>query len=292
MPHPEFQQLFDLARPLPPRREPGTNLLVRSVLRRGTGSGKGTAGLSVRYVHTGVERYSFERRGFAVKAGQMLVSSSAFAHEVRVDEAEDRTTIGLCLHANASAFAGGTSAGSLEDHEVPLLLPAEAFPLGRRLAAISEMLKTHWAEPYVSPSCLIGQLLSDLNGCAAQIGQAMEELGAVRPSTRRDQYRRLERARTYLHDVAERAVELDELARIAAISRFQLARHFQRVFGQPPAAYHRRVRLEKARDHLRREGGLFLNAAHRFGFADSSSFSRAYRRQFGRSPRRDLLPAD
>jgi transcriptional regulator GlxA family with amidase domain len=98
-------------------------------------------------------------------------------------------------------------------------------------------------------------------------------------------------ARGYLHAVTERPVELAELAKAAGISRFQLLRSFRDAFGAPPGAYHRNLRLRLAKQEIDRKALSCSEAAHRFGFADCSSFSHSYRRAFGEAPIRSLAAA-
>jgi AraC-like DNA-binding protein len=54
-----------------------------------------------------------------------------------------------------------------------------------------------------------------------------------------------------LHDRVEERVTLAEMAAVASMSRFQLTRQFQKVFGLPLRAYHVHVRLAEARRRLR-----------------------------------------
>ena len=71
----EFHELFDLSHGLPVRLNPAADLLVLSNLRGGSAATSGTPGLSLRYVHRGVEDYRFDRQRFAVREGQLLVAS-------------------------------------------------------------------------------------------------------------------------------------------------------------------------------------------------------------------------
>ncbi|HET9160775.1 MAG TPA: AraC family transcriptional regulator, partial [Caulobacteraceae bacterium] len=102
-------------------------------------------------------------------------------------------------------------------------------------------------------------------------------LGAVKPITRKELLQRLEKARAFLHDNAHRAVAQSQLARIAGLSQFHLARQFRDAFGQSPGAYHRQVRLQCAQGFL--DEGLTLDAAaERTGYSDGSALGHALRR--------------
>ena len=93
----------------------------------------------------------------------------------------------------------------------------------------------------------------------------------------------LARVRDYLHDRVESAVRVRELASIAAMSRFQLTRQFQRAFGLPLHAYHLHLRLEEAKRRLR-SGAPIARVAADLCFADQSHFHRRFKRWFGVTP--------
>lgn len=93
----------------------------------------------------------------------------------------------------------------------------------------------------------------------------------------------LHRVRDHLHDRIDHAVTTDDLAGVAGLSRFQLTRQFQRVFGLPLHAYHLQIRLEEARRRLRR-GDPIATVAADLGFVDQSHFHRRFRARFGVTP--------
>jgi AraC-like DNA-binding protein len=76
---------------------------------------------------------------------------------------------------------------------------------------------------------------------------------------------------------------LSDLAKLAALSRFQLVRSFARETGLTPHAYlvQRRVRLARS---LISKGERLVEAALLSGFADQSHMTRAFLRQYGYTP--------
>lgn len=110
---------------------------------------------------------------------------------------------------------------------------------------------------------------------------------AARPaklSTCRELSRRLERVRRYLQEHAGRGVTLDELAGVALLSPFHLARWFKHAFGEAPIAYHRRLRLARAAGRLA-DGASLAEAAEATGYSDEAALCHAFRRHFGCPPR-------
>jgi AraC-like DNA-binding protein len=93
----------------------------------------------------------------------------------------------------------------------------------------------------------------------------------------------LARVRECLLDRMERPPDLDELAGLAGLSRFQLVRHFARAHGLPPFAWLQQQRLSRARALIAAGTGL-SEAALACGFADQSHLHRHFVRSFGFTP--------
>jgi AraC-like DNA-binding protein len=92
-------------------------------------------------------------------------------------------------------------------------------------------------------------------------------------------------AREYLEDNLGRSVPLEELARLANLSPFHLARVFRDEVGMPPHAYQTQARLGCARSLLLR-GWPPARVAQETGFADQSHLTRRFKRLVGVTPGR------
>jgi AraC-like DNA-binding protein len=79
--------------------------------------------------------------------------------------------------------------------------------------------------------------------------------------------------------------DLNSLARIARLSPYHFLRVFEGLTGTTPHQYLLRARLRHAAVRLRRESGRILDIALGCGFGDVSNFNRAFRAEFGVSPR-------
>ena len=67
---------------------------------------------------------------------------------------------------------------------------------------------------------------------------------------KRSQRASLVKARDYIRQHCSRAITLDELSALTALSRYHLVRAFAKEFGLPPHAYQIRLQIEKARAML------------------------------------------
>ena len=103
-----------------------------------------------------------------------------------------------------------------------------------------------------------------------------------------------ERARAAAHCIQARSAEaltLEEVAQAAGLSPFHLLRVFRQAIGVTPHQYLMRMRLMHALRLLRDTRLPVIDVAYETGWADLSNFNKAFRREFGCSPRR-LRQAD
>ncbi len=98
----------------------------------------------------------------------------------------------------------------------------------------------------------------------------------------------------YLEERYASPIALQELARVAHMSRSSLQRFFKRSTGCSPVAYLIRLRVQKACELLRSGDQTVTEIAFRVGFTDSNYFARQFSRIMGESPRdyrrRTVLP--
>jgi len=88
-----------------------------------------------------------------------------------------------------------------------------------------------------------------------------------------------------IEDQPDDALSLATLAREARLSPYHFLRTFERITGVTPHQYVLRARLRRAATRLATEAGKILDLAFESGFGDLSNFNRAFRAEFGTSPR-------
>jgi AraC-like DNA-binding protein len=86
------------------------------------------------------------------------------------------------------------------------------------------------------------------------------------------------------HD-PEAAHNLKSVADAARLSPFHFLRTFEALTGVTPHQYLLRARLRRASLRLRTENSRIIDIALGCGFSDVSNFNRAFRAEFGMSPR-------
>ena len=81
------------------------------------------------------------------------------------------------------------------------------------------------------------------------------------------------------------ALTIESLAREAGLSPYHFLRTFERLTGVTPHQFVLRTRLREAALRLAQEPGRVLDIALDCGFGDVSNFNRAFRTEFGVTPR-------
>ena len=236
----------------------------------------------LKYVAEGAEIYSYGGRTYRVPANSFLVLPEGNRGAATIDRTLG-PAVGMCIFLpRRGQFCGATDSAPIE---APVVFPARSSRLGGVIASTHRRI---FSAPASERPALSRDLLDYLDtGMEAFLGEAtalIDQFDSVKRATRLEHLRRLNIARHYLHEITDRIVDLAELARWSGMSRFQLARLFAQAFGEPPATYHRSIRLDAARVRMRESGETCAEIAHSHGFADSAHFSRAYKTRFGESP--------
>ena len=236
---------------------------------------------SLKLVLDGVQRYEVDGRSIAVGPGEFLYLDAGSP----------------CIGSNRSAMKG-----------ICLLLPPTLAPVGESLACghdpllgralvlstkASAMGRALWdygrriaQDPKIGPALadeLVARVEVAIAEPLAESRAAMEGVKAAKLSTRRELYRRLERARSFLHAHDDRNVTLGEMAAVAGLSQFHLARYFKNAFDESPISYHRALRLKRA-SILLAGGSSVAEAAEATGYSDQVALSHAFRRKYGAPP--------
>lgn len=113
-----------------------------------------------------------------------------------------------------------------------------------------------------------------------------EELPALRASTREELWRRINRARDYLHAHLGSAVRLSDVAAAACLSPFHLLRTFHSAFRLTPHQYLNQCRLERAKFLLEKTRIPITGICLDCGFTSLGSFSALFHKSCGMSPRK------
>ena len=79
-------------------------------------------------------------------------------------------------------------------------------------------------------------------------------------------------------------LDVDDLARVAALSRAHFSREFSRAFGESPHAYLQTRRLERAASLLRSTDRSVADVCFSVGLQSVGSFTTSFKQTFGMTP--------
>ena len=96
---------------------------------------------------------------------------------------------------------------------------------------------------------------------------------------------RMQRVCDYMHAHLAEEVSLQDLAKVAYVSRFHLIRMFKQTYGETPYQRLTRLRLQRAQRLLATSDTPITQIALDCGFTNQTHFAAAFRRLVGLSPR-------
>jgi AraC family transcriptional regulator len=270
-----------------PRKPASGGKLVFSRLGAGS-SVLGAPAPSVKLVLEGEELYQIDGRTIRIRPGQFLYLDAG-ADCLGTNRTE---TAGLCLMLPITN-------DNTADHRWPtdpVLGRAVAFsagssPLGRRLLHFGLQIARDTSQGARLAPLIVHSVGTALEEPLCESRAAMERLKTAKASTRRELFQRLDSARAHLLEHPDRPVSLGELAAVARLSQFHLARYFKLAFGTAPIAFHRAIRLERAGRLLATGSFSVAEAAEAAGYSDQTALSHAFSKHYGKPPQQWAMNA-
>ena len=249
--------------------------------------------LSLKSVLRGRGVWETDEGRHVLEPGAWLVLNDGHPYTLTIERGRPVET--FCVFF-AHGYVEGTQASLVQPHEALLDRPP-----GAGTSSFREVLRPHGPPVTTAllalrdaldggeePMALEDKLLALSRALVAtevDLGRAATRLPALRPATREELLRRLLRARVFAEDALAEPLSLGRLAREAALSPFHFHRLFRGAFGETPAAYVRRRRLERACDALLHTDKPVTEVCLDAGFSSLGSFSTLFRARFGASPR-------
>jgi AraC-like DNA-binding protein len=229
----------------------------------------------VSVVERGAQRFWCDRETHMTPALGIIVLNPGDAHtgEAASDEGFDYRAFypsAVLMTALAGEIEG--TDGHLPQFSMPRIDDDE---LARRVVRTHQMLVNGTTALQGEEAML--ETLVELVAKHADRGVGTPGIGQERQA--------VQRTREYIEARFDRDVTLTELAEVAGLSPFHLARVFRVEVGLPPHAYLESVRVREAQ-RLIRDGESLAGVAHRVGFADQSHFTHRFRRLVGVTPGR------
>lgn len=239
--------------------------------------------VSISAVLEGSFNYASNNGRALLHTGALLLGNHGTCYQCGHDHGTGDRCISVQFSPDYFAEIAATAAGSSRFRFPVAMLPAQ-----REILAQSAILET---------TSMGSDLLRIEEHLARFVAATIGVLSGERPAQLRfsalDE-RRISRVLQYLERHAGEALDLDRLARVAAMSKFHFLRVFKRVTGLTPHQFLLGIRLRRAAVLLLASPGAVSRIAYDAGFGDLSTFNTMFRARFGQTPaafRRACKPA-
>lgn len=261
--------------------------------------------LSLKCVFRGEDVHRVGRLRYVVEPERALLLNRGTPYATRIRSRDPVEVFSLFFGEGITAAARhelGRAAEDLLDEPRPACAqPLELFegslqPRGRlaeTLGRIRRRSEAHSAEPQWLEERL-HEVLADLVARDRGLARMAERLRAKRESTRREQLRRVLRARDFIEANLGRQLLLEEVAEVACLSSFHLLRLFREIYGRTPHRFASTRRVAVATKLLRDTELPVSEVGRRVGFECPAAFSHFVSRETGLAPsrlRRGQAPA-
>ncbi|WP_051570749.1 helix-turn-helix domain-containing protein [Cryptosporangium arvum] len=149
-------------------------------------------------------------------------------------------------------------------------------------AALLAQVEAEWAADRPGTSSVVSQLATVVAAIAvrAWVESGCDAEGWHRAAADPD----IARVTAAIRADPGAAWTVDRLARVAHVSRSTFAERFHAVVGESPARFVLRIRTQRAKELLTREGWSVARTAVALGYGSEAAFSRAFRRVVGVPP--------
>ena len=97
-------------------------------------------------------------------------------------------------------------------------------------------------------------------------------------------YLQIVRAKLFIDENFDKAIDLGKIADAACFSKFHFVRTFRSIYDRTPHQYLTQVRIERSKELLA-EGETVAAACFKVGFDSISSFTGLFKRRVGQTPR-------
>ncbi len=116
-----------------------------------------------------------------------------------------------------------------------------------------------------------------------QIGQHLRAIPRVQTLTKQEIYKRVSKVHGYILEKFEDPISLDELSKIALLSKYYIIKLYHQIYGKTPYQHILQLRIEKAKELLKRDESP-TQIAFQLSFSDRRAFSKVFKKMVGISP--------
>lgn len=252
------------------------------------------APFSLKTTICGRETYRLGERAVPVDADTFLLVNKGRNYESIIKSDISVASYSLFFREGMAAQILGTVA---RHHEENLDTPDKVFPesifleqlvdkkgpVAQTLKKVKQILSERYADPL-----LVEELFYEVTEALLQHHQQLlnqvDELSSIKKSTRLEIFRRLSKARMFIHAHYAEDLVLKDLAAVAHMSEYHFLRMFKSFYATTPHQYITERRIFKVKEYLTETEYPIKKICRKVGYNNVSSFSRLFKKNTGVTP--------
>jgi AraC-like DNA-binding protein len=244
--------------------------------------------VAAKFVLTGKETYILEGRKYLVESGEYIIGNNQTLSEVNISE----HTKGICIDISNSLIEEIVTCYFEQSDLLEFMLTdkflvnkynSSRTSLGLKLNTLSNKLSNQNPKTLFINTELFYSIGESIVIDQAQIFSEYTKLTFKKQIVNKDHYRNLLKTKNYIDDCFLQTIHINELAELAFMSKFAFIRLFKQIFGLSPYQYLLKKRLYYSKQLLTKSFPI-NEIATTLHFADTPSFSKAFKATFGTAP--------
>lgn len=263
-------------------------------------SGKHVSRFTLRTIQKGYQYYDIEGKERVVNGENFLIINEGEEFENTLDQ--DNNAEGLIVAFNPNFikyylyYAHHNSEQLLdnpfEKHPDTLNFYNNSYQKSKELECLL-MLITQGIKEGKKEGIYFQQIffkvLTELAKIEIELQNRLNNLNALKRSSREELYRRLSTAKDYIDTNLQKKLSLKDIAKISCLSPFHFLRSFSDFYLQTPYQYILKQRLKKANFNIIYSDKDIVNIITDSGFEHKRTFQRAFQREYGISAYKLML---
>jgi AraC family transcriptional regulator len=248
-------------------------------------------GFGVKYVAAGEEIYFANQKKFIVREGEYIIGNDFTQSTVVINQ--EKEVQGLCIDISPQIISEVVDYHTLDSNDLREFLLSDQFfvnrynskntSLGYTLNEINQKISSGQLKNDIQQNELFYSLAESIITDQRFVFNHLNKMSFKKLVTNEEIFRALLNAKSFIDEHILENLSLEDLSRIAGISKYHFIRLFKNTFNVSPYQYQKRMRLEFAKHQLL-EGKELLDVAISIGYADLPTFSKAFKQVFGIAP--------
>lgn len=255
--------------------------------------------ICIKYVINGEENYQLDHSIYTISPRRFLLLEQGSTYTTHLSSKQ--LNEGICFFIDREiirdvvfTLSNGGSSKCLDNVFTELdtgfeitegLYRDNECAFGQSLAAIGHQVAQNGGRLKTFNNDHLYGLIEQLVCSQRVVTGRIRNIAAKKPSVQKELYRRIEAGRNYMNDNLTQELTIDGIANAANLSPFHFMRTFKQVYSVSPYQYLLDRRLQHAYQLNELKAYPVSEIAILCGFTDIFTFSRAFKKKFGKSPK-------